>query len=492
LLGGNSITASLSVTYTLVRLNLIMIFKNEEEIFQEGIVAQDSGKLVIKDRDVFCDRFIDDIADTLVLSNSRDTKSVCYWIAYEAALQFGIFPSSMQGLYEARGRNEVGGFTVPAINLRTLAYDLSRAVFRSAKKINASAFIFEITRGEINYTEQTPEEYSSVILLAAIKENYSGPVFLQGDHFEIDAANYNYDKNHEITAIKQLIEEAVGAAFYNIDIDSSTLVELAKEDVAAQQRPNYETCAFLTKFIRQIQPSGIFIAVGGEIGEIGGKNSTPEELNVFMQGYLACLEGVKGITKLSIQTGAVSGGIPLPDGAIARANIDFQILRELSELARRQYGLSGCVQQGASTLPNEAFHKFSEVECSEIHLATQFQNTVYDYLPISLKEKIYDWLHDNYAHERKAGQTTDQFIYVTRKNAFAPFKKAIFSLRRDLKNRISKAMEEEFDFLFEQLRIKDTRTIVEKYIKPVAIEKNKEDFTYEKVGRDTPAEPESE
>ena len=93
---------------------------------------------------------------------------------------------------------------------------------------------------------------------------------------------------------------------------------------------------------------------------------------------------------------------------------------------------------------------------------------------------------------RATGQTTDQFIYVTRKNAFAPFKKAIFSLRRDLKNRISKAMEEEFDFLFELLRIKDTRTIVEKYIKPVAIEKNKEDFTYEKVGRDTPAEPESE
>jgi len=49
-------------------------------------------------------------------------------------------------------------------------------------------------------------------------------------------------------------------------------------------------------------------------------------------------------------------------------------------------------------------------------------------------------------------------------------------LPRDLKNKISSALEEEFSFLFEKLNIKDTRLFVDKYVKPVRIDKKKEDF----------------
>ena len=47
---------------------------------------------------------------------------------------------------------ECGGFTVPAINVRMLAYDTARAIFRAARAGKAGAIILEIARSEIAYT----------------------------------------------------------------------------------------------------------------------------------------------------------------------------------------------------------------------------------------------------------------------------------------------------------------------------------------------------
>ena len=258
-----------------------------------------------------------------------------------------------------------------------------------------------------------------------MREGFKGPIFIQGDHFQVKAANYLNNKQKEVNQLKALILEAIEAGFFNIDIDSSTLVDLSKPDINEQQRLNYEVCSLFTKFIRECQPEGVDVSIGGEIGEVGKKNSTPEELRAFMQGYMAETKGLKGISKISIQTGTSHGGVVLPDGSIAKVNIDFETLKALSEIARKEFSMAGAVQHGASTLPNDAFHRFPETGCAEIHLATQFQNIVYEYLPIPLKEKIYAWLHQNCADEKKKGQTDDQFIYKTRKKALGPFKREI-------------------------------------------------------------------
>ena len=44
-----------------------------------------------------------------------------------------------------------------------------------AKKLNAGAFIFEIARSEIGYTEQRPHEYAAVVLGAALREGFTRP-----------------------------------------------------------------------------------------------------------------------------------------------------------------------------------------------------------------------------------------------------------------------------------------------------------------------------
>lgn len=453
-----------------------MIYRDEEELFSHCNIGIVDDKVEIKDLDFFKERVAENLVDTLLLSDSNHLKNICHWVAYEAAHKFGIIPSSIQTLYETRAKHNLTHFTVPAINLRTLTYDSARTVFRAAKKINAGAFIFEIAKSEIDYTEQRPREYSSCVILAAIKEGFSGPVFIQGDHFQVKAKNFLQDRDREINQLKDLISEAVEAGFYNIDIDSSTLVDLSKLTIDDQQKLNYEVCALFTKFIREIQPKGIEISTGGEIGEVGGKNSTPEELRAFMRGYNSLIRGLTGLSKISIQTGTTHGGVMLPDGSIAKVKIDFDTLKSLSQIARTEFGMAGTVQHGASTLPKDTFNRFLEFECAEIHLATQFQNIVYDYLPSKLKEKIYIWLHKNYSDEKKLEQTDDQFIYKTRKKAFGPFKRQIYSLPRDLKNKISSAFEEEFSFLFEKLNIKNTRLFVDKYVKPIRIDKKKEDF----------------
>ncbi len=410
---------------------------------------------------------IDKIVMDLVMTDDASLKKQLAKKISDMAYKKGIYPSSIQDYYMARGREEFSGSTVPAINIRSLTYDLARALFRVGKKNNAKAFIFEIAKSEMGYTAQPPVEYSAVILGAAIKENYTGPVFIQGDHFQANLKKYQESPEKELGALQALITEAIGAGFYNIDIDSSTLVDLSKPKISDQQYLNYEVCAKLTQFIRRIEPKGVCVSVGGEIGEVGHQNSTPEDLRAFMAGFKQRLrKGLIGISKISIQTGTSHGGVVLPDGSIAQVKLDFDTLKNLSAIARKEFGLGGAVQHGASTLPEEAFHKFAECEACEVHLATQFQNMIYDskHFPADLKQRIYEWLKINAANEAKAGETQEQFFYKTRKKALGPFKKEIMALPQAVRDAIAGEIENKFDFLFKQLNAVNNAGLVDKYV----------------------------
>jgi len=146
---------------------------------------------------------------------------------WETAQAVGVRPASIHELYAARGRGEVKGFTVPAMNVRGMSYDTARAIFRTAVRMHAGAFILEIARSEIAYTAQRPSEYVTVMLAAALREGFRGPVFIQGDHFQVNAKKFAADPTGEVAAVKQLALEAVSAGFYNIDVDTSTLVDIS-------------------------------------------------------------------------------------------------------------------------------------------------------------------------------------------------------------------------------------------------------------------------
>jgi len=391
------------------------------------------------------------------------------WLLWELGQATGVRPASIHELYLARGRGECGGFTVPAINVRMLAYDTARAVFRAARAGDAGAIIFEIARSEIAYTDQRPAEYVSVVLGAALREGWSLPVFLQGDHCQVNAKKYAADPEAEVGEVKKLIAEELAAGFFNIDVDTSTLVDLSKPTLDEQQRDNYERAAELTQFIREHEPPGVVSSVGAEIGEVGHKNSTVEELHAFMQGYVRATARRKvrdGISKISVQTGTSHGGVVLPDGSIAEVKLDLAALEALSAAARNPYGLAGAVQHGASTLPAEAFGHFPRIETAEIHLATNFQNIVFDHprLPAELRARLRAWVTEHCAAERGAKDTDEQFYYKARKKAIGPFKRECWSLPPEVRDAIAADLEATFAFLFDQLKVHGTAALVREHV----------------------------
>ncbi len=400
-------------------------------------------------------------------------RSLARWLIREVATASGAVPASIQDLYLARGRGETrDSFTVPAMNLRALPYHAARAVFRAARKTGAKAMIFELARSEMGYTDQRPAEYAACILGASVAEGYQGPVFIQGDHFQISAKKYASKPAEEVKAVRDLIQEALAAGFYNIDIDTSTLVDLSKATIPEQQAVNSGLCAEFTTYVRSLEPKGVTVSVGGEIGEVGGHNSTEPELRAFMDGYKAALAALDpkaaGLSKISIQTGTSHGGVVLPDGTIAKVKVDFETLSQLSKVAK-QYGMGGAVQHGASTLPEEAFSKFSEAGALEVHLATNFQNMMYDRLPPELLQEVYAFLTKNHSDERKEGQTDEQFHYNARKRALGPFKKQFWTLPAATLKTIESAWEQQFDLLFERLAIGGTQAEVDRFVRPVAV-----------------------
>ena len=410
---------------------------------------------------------IDSLAEHAVFGIDSEVRKETQQKIRDLAVSRGILPASIQGLYEASGKGLYHNLTVPAINIRGITYDTARSVFRAAAKDNVGAFILEIARSEIGYTLQQPGEYTACVLAAAIREGFQGPVFIQGDHFQVRRKMHREDPAAEITDMKNLIKDAVDGGFYNIDIDASTLVDMSKSDLIEQQDLNSRITADLTRYIRDIEPEGITVSVGGEIGEIGKGNSTVADLRAFMDGYRNYLgNDIKGISKISVQTGTSHGGVVLPDGSIAQVSIDFDVLKELSQIAIKEYGMGGAVQHGASTLPDEAFDMFTKTGTLEVHLATGFQNIVYDSkdFPEDLRKEIYRHLAVKYNDERKSDETDEQFLYKTRKKAFGDYKKELWNLPESTMGKIMTELENRFSLMFRKLNVVDTTDLVKKYI----------------------------
>jgi fructose/tagatose bisphosphate aldolase len=359
--------------------------------------------------------------------------------------------ASIAPFYAARARGEVGGFTVPAVNVRGMTFDFATALFR-ALQVTGGVAIFEINRAELGFTGQTPAEFATRILAAAVAEHYTGPVFLQADHMMLDANAFAANPADEVDAVWALIASCIDAGFLNIDIDASTLVDLSYAEVADQQRTNAEVTAELARRIRGREPKTIEISIGGEIGEVGAHNSTPAELQAYA-GQVDALFAGTHLRKVSVQTGTKHGGVILPDGSVADAALDFDTLRELSQMAREQFGMAGAVQHGASTLPDAAFSRFPEVEAAEVHLATVFQNLVFDHpsFPAELRREIEAYALEHLAADRKPRESDAQFLHGARRKLWKPFKEALRDLDTKDRDAIVRTLTERFTELLRAL-----------------------------------------
>jgi len=432
----------------------------------------DGDRLVIDAEAAFRDGGIRDLAWTAAFTSDDGAAAAAQWIVWEASQALGARSASIHELYAARARGEVSGFTVPAINIRAQTFDMARTIYETADEAGVAAVILELARSEQTYTYQRPIDYATGVLAGAIAAGWRGPVFIQGDHYQFNAKKYAADPEAMTEEIRRACRLAVEAGYRNIDIDSSTLVDLSKATTDEQQRENYRRAAELTALIRTLETDGVTISVGGEIGEVGKSNSTVEELRAYLDGYRRELDALSpratGISKVSVQTGTSHGGVPLPGGGVAEVKLDFDVLRRLGDTAR-EYGLAGAVQHGASTLPDELFHRFPAVETAEIHLATGFQNALYEHpaFPAELHREIESWCFANALDERKTDETDAQFVYTSRKKAIGPFKRQLWEL--PTRDEILASQRRKVAFLFTELGVNDSRSMIERYIGPVEV-----------------------
>jgi hypothetical protein len=184
-----------------------------------------------------------------------------------------------------------------------------------------------------------------------------------------------------------------------------------------------------------------------------------------MATYSAAQGSGVGVSKISVNSGTHHGGLVLPDGSLAQINVAFDALAEISRVARKEFGLSGAVQHGASTLPVDVFSRFPQCETVEIHLALGFNNLIFDHprLPEAVKQEIRSYVFTHHAGERKPDQTDAQFVYTTRKKAWAPLKARFWDLPADIEDAIGASLEAMFARMFERLNVGSTQDLVARF-----------------------------
>ena len=89
--------------------------------------------------------------------------------------------------------------------------------------------------------------------------------------------------------------------------------------------------------------------------------------------------------------------------------------------------------------------------------------------PSDLKDEIYAYLSANHADERKAGQTDAQFFYGARKRAFGPFKRQIWDLPAETRDRIAGDLEASFSLLMQRLHVADSAELVDRFVPRVDV-----------------------
>ncbi|HEC68335.1 MAG TPA: aldolase, partial [Candidatus Desulfofervidus auxilii] len=108
------------------------MYKNIQELNEalKSVARLEGEVLVVKHEDKLKDKIIDDLVYTSVFTQDVALKNAARWSIRALAQALEIIPASIHELYMAVGREEIGGFTVPAVNLRGMTYDVAREVFK--------------------------------------------------------------------------------------------------------------------------------------------------------------------------------------------------------------------------------------------------------------------------------------------------------------------------------------------------------------------------
>lgn len=399
----------------------------------------------------------------LALATRKDRKPLAIKIL-NFTWEQGLYPASIASVYHALGKGELPPMTIPAFNVRGLTYPLARAIWRTAMQLQSGPIIFELAPSESTGCDQTFEEYAAMVMAAAYKEGHRGPVFLQGDHF-------NLDSKADLPRVEELAISVIETGFYQIDIDGSHLYDDTAGSLAGFHAPNAQITGDLIDTLRCAQPRNIHLALGAEVGEIGGKNTTREDLVAFhseLQKHTP--SNTSSLDKISAQTGTTHSGIVLPDGSTGKMQVDFNLISNLSAQAR-EFGWSGLVQHGASTLRIADLAQLPDAGVIEVHLATQIQNILFDHpaFPQDLRNQMIAELTAT-THGAEGDKLNDaaqlseaQRFYQARWAAWGLYKKELWQLPTQVLDPICNSLADWVGEIFKALQVENKQRILQKF-----------------------------
>jgi len=203
------------------------------------------------------------------------------------------------------------------------------------------------------------------------------------------------------------------------------------------------------------------VSIGGEVGEVGGENTKYPLINAYLQLLKEELDNlgskqVRGLDKVSINVGSAHGGVLGPDGEpLDEVPLDFTAHHDLymkakDPLQSAEHILS--VQHGASTLPKRYFSLFPAMHVAEVHLATGFQNVVWEVLEShdkDLYKKLETMTKEKFA-EKIAKHKTAAIGFMKERKRVTEFVKRDLLLSSSVEE-IEKALQQEFSTLFNSL-----------------------------------------
>jgi fructose/tagatose bisphosphate aldolase len=400
-------------------------------------------------------RHLDELALALALAPEAERPDHAKALRREAE-RAGVWPASIAPVYRALAEERIDPLTVPAMNVRGLSYRVARAAWRTAVRTAAGPIIFELAPSEAWAGDQSFAEFAAMVLAAAAREGVRGPVFLQADHVSLED-----DGPESVRQAHDHIESALEAGFRQIDVDAAALAR-PSTDAAERQEDNARVTCEVARSIHQRAPDAV---VGGEVGEIGGADTTPEDLRAFLAAVRACgCDGEGWLGKVSVQTGTRHGGVVLADGSSGRMRMDPTLARTLADVARREFGLPGVVQHGASTLEPDQWAQLPAAGVIEVHLATGLQNVVLDHpaLPAELVARMRHELAGPVAHAERGSDSeeplTAQQVYAhNRWRAWGVFKRDLWQLPEAVLAHLDVALEAWFETTFSALGVAGRR-----------------------------------
>jgi hypothetical protein len=390
---------------------------------------------------------IDPLVYNGVFHESERLRYFLCWLIRRAAAGMAIYPASAQVLYAAAARGRLRRFTAPAVSLRAMTYDAARACFRAAKQTGCGAMVLDLGRNATEGPAQSPVEYATCVLAGAIREGYEGPVFLQADYLRERRAPDDDEQGDELARFEDLAEEALGAGFFNLDLDTSDLEDLGIPDPSEQERASCAYAARLAAFVRKTEPAGVDTNLGVRMKSHGDSAHLAQRFRAFMGGFA---------TEFTDRAGHVTGIGKL--GLEIRGADELGMVRDLAEVARREYALATGVSCHGAPVPDELLAELPRLSIVEVDMGARYEELVLHHpaFPARLRDAMADWIDRTYGAVRGPGQDRASFRLQLRMTALEAFKRQMWDLPPESKDPVMADLQRTLVADLKRLEVEDT------------------------------------